>query len=264
MLQHYEKKRDWESLEKWVKAGQDSFGKHHKDYISYLIKAKEGLGDKEGVLDIKIDHFLRHPEASEFDDLRKYAESISKWDEVIGRLLISIDNYSKQQEDYISLKAKLLLAIGREREKLKCLEKAKFRFETEEIKFVAKYGVARASAECGLSSFLELRQLDNRSKEENSDLYQWLRFALKHPAKLKRVNYAKLSAQMYQVLVDFHFNSGKSSRASYAVYYSVIIKELLDLVEEPSIWDNFLQYLRQRYSKKRLIWNGLRQRNLIT
>jgi len=263
ILGYYEKKRDWHSLEKWAKIGQAYFGKHHREYASYLIKAKDALGDKEAVLDAKLEYFLENPEAKEFEDIRKYAESVSRWDEVLERLLILAGNYAKQRQGYLGLKIKLLLAIGREREALECMEKEKHEFGIEEIKFMAKYGLAKASSGLGLSNFPELKVLDRRNKREESDLYRWLRFTLKNPTRLERADYARISAKMYQALVDFHLNSGKSSRTEYAAYYCLIVKELSDLLQEPSIWEGLIQYMRQEYQKKRLIWKSLREKGLI-
>lgn len=262
VLQHYRKKKDWHSVAKWAGEGQAHFGRHHKEYASYLIEAKEALGDKKAVLDTKIEYFLENPEAKEFENTRKYAESISRWDDALEKLLKSAGNYARERFGHPGLQIKLLLATGREKEAFDCVEKERAKFRTEDIKFIAKYGLARASSGLELSNYPGLKELDKRCKKEDSDIYCWIRLVLNTPARLKRAEYARISAGMYRALIDFHLNSSKSSRAEYAAYYCHVVKELSGLTREPSIWEGLMQYMRQEYQKKRLIWNILGKKGL--
>ena len=265
VLSHYEKKKDWESVTKWAKIGLTHSGQH-KEYSSYLVRAKENLGDKTAVLDAKVNYFLANSSAEEFEGVRRYADSISKWTEVYEKVVKASEKKDRYSFENPGLKIKLFLAEGYEKEAFEYFKKNQNRFEIEIVKFIAKYCLARIVSGKDLStpSFKELKILDKRCKTEKYDLYDWIRIALRNPVTLKNIEYIKLCAEMYKILIDFHLTSGKSSRAEYAVYYCSIVKELSDLMKEPTIWNSLIQYMLQSYQKKRLIWENLRQRGLIT
>ncbi|MEW6042090.1 MAG: hypothetical protein AB1633_11270, partial [Elusimicrobiota bacterium] len=262
VLTHYEKKKDWESVTKWAKIGLTHFGQH-KDYSLYLVKAKENLGDKAAVLDAKVNYFLEDSSAEEFEEVRRYANSISKWPEVYEKIVKVSEKEDKYSFENPGLKIKLFLAEGHEKEAFEYFKKNQNRFEIELIKLIAKYCLARIISGKDLSNFKELKTLDKRSKTEKDDLYDWLRIALRNPATLKNIEYIKLCVEMYKLLINFHLTSGKSSRVDYARYYCSVVKELSDLLNDTTIWSNLIQYMTQVYQKKRLIWENLRERGLI-
>lgn len=263
VLKYYKKKKDWQSVAKWAQAGQEHFGKHHEEYVSCLVKAKEAIGDKESVLNAKIEYFFQTQRANEFEDVYKYAESILKLENTLEKLLKSATSHAEGRFGHPDLKIKLLLAIGREKEALDCVEKEKNKLETEDKKFIAKYGLTRICSGLELSNYPALKELDKRYKKENSDTFSWIRTVLKKPSNLNKSYYAQISTAMYISLIDFHLNSQKSKRAEYAAYYCQVIKELSNLTGEPSIWNDLIHYMTQRYYKKKLIWKSLIQKGLI-
>lgn len=263
VLKYYKEKKDWQSVAKWAQVGQERFGKHHEEYTAYLIEAKDALGDKEAVLNVKIEYFLQTQRAKDFEDVCEYAKSVSKLDNTLERLLKSATSHAEGRLGRPDLKIKLLLVTGREKEALDCAEREKDKFETEDIKFIAKYGLARICSGLELSNCPALNELDRRYKKEDSDLYRWIRIALKNPSNLEKSYHAVVSAAMYKSLIDYHLDSQKSKRAEYAAYYCQVIKELSTLVGEPLIWKELIQYMRQRYYKKKLIWGSLKKKGLI-
>lgn len=262
VLYHYEKKNDRDSVAKWAKLGLTHFGQH-KEYVDCLVRAKEKLGDKKAVLEVKTEYFLSQPTAEEFEDLKDYAKSISEWDRVYQKLLKSSERLEKGRYRSSGLRSKLLLAEGREKEVLRSLATKRAKLETEYVKFLAKYCLARVSSGADLSDYPELKELQDRCEKERSDLYDWLRVALKNEEQLNTIDYAGISARMYRSLIDFHLKSGKSSRARYAAYYCSVVKQLSDLAGDSSLWRDLIQYMMEAYQKKRLIWQHLRDRHLM-
>jgi len=262
ILDYYEKNKDWETVEKWAKVGLNRFGQD-EEILSYLVKAEEKLGNKEVVLDAKVDYFFENPSAEIFEEIREYANSISKWPKVYEKILVEAQNKDKFYFDNPGLKIKLLLAEGNEKEAFEYFNKNHKKFEMDIIKLIAKYSLIRIVSTKDLSNYKELNSIYKRHKTEESDLYKWLRIALKNPPTLKENEYINLCIEMHKLLIDFHLNSGKSSRVNYAGYYCSVIKELSDFLNDTTIWSNFIQYMRYVYQKKKLIWKNLKDRGLI-
>lgn len=262
VLGFYKEKRDWDAVAKWAKVGLTHFGQH-KEYSEYLASAKENIGDKEAVLEARLNYFLGNSGAEEFENVRQYAESISKWGEVFKTIIVKAEEEDRHGFKNQGLKIKILLSEGHEKDAFEYLKGKSDKFYTELIKLIAKYGAARCTAGMELSGFSEIKTLERRLKKEKSDLYNWLRLIMTNPPKLKNCEYAELSVEMYRILIDFHLTSGKSSRAAYAGYYCSVVKELSDLLSEPQLWQKLLNYMMQRYSKKKLIWEYLRKRKFV-
>lgn len=262
VLRHYEKKNDWESVAEWAKVGLTGFGQS-KEYVDCLIRAKENLGDKKAVLEAKTEYFLSDGTVQEFRDLKDYAKSISAWDRALEKLLKSVGRRDKGRYVRSGLKSKLLLTEGREEEALRSATREGTKFEIDHVKLIAKYGLARVSSGFDLVDYPELKELQERCEKETGELYDWLRLAMKNEARLSRIEYAKASARMYRSLIDFHLKSGKPSRAEYAAYYCSVVKQLSDLVRDPSLWRDLIEYMMDEYRKKRLIWKHLKKRRLI-
>ena len=156
------------------------------------------------------------------------------------------------------LRTRLVLAEGREREVLDGIADRQRRIDFDEIKFLAKYAVARLSEGVDLARFKKLRELQSRLKRDREEPYDWLRLILQKPGTLSRAEYARLASRMYHQLVDLHLNSGKPSRAAPAAHYCAIVAELSRLLDEPELWAGLLEHLKQAHGKKRLIWEKLK------
>lgn len=256
-LSHYERKKDWRAVARLAEAGVRHFGSHG-EFAKALVKAREALGDRSAAQEARIAHFLGEPSAAEFAALRRRSEALSNWDAIFERLLRASASAQPGSWHAGGLRTRLLLAEGREREVLDGAAGRTRRMGVDEIKLVAKLAVARLSAGVNLASFRKLRELQARLKREKEDPYDWLRLCLERPATLTRAEYAHLAAEMYRRLVDFHLDSGKSSRASPAAHYCAIVAEVSRLVDQPDLWADLLRHLRRRHGRKRLIWERLR------
>lgn len=257
VLTHYERKGDWDRVARLAQVGVHHFG-HHGEFAKALIKAREALGDRSAAQEAQIAHFLEVPSASEFAALKRRSEALSNWDTVFDRLLRTSAAPPPDKWHPPGLRAQLLLAEGREHEVLDGIEGRQGRMDFDEIKFVAKYAVARLSEGVELTRFKKLRELQGRLKRDKEELYDWLRLILRRPGTLSRAEYAHLAGGMYRRLVDLHLNSGKPSRAAPAAHYCAIVAELSRLLDEPGLWTDLLEHLKQRHGKKRLIWEKLK------
>ncbi len=255
-LSHYERKRDWASMVRLAQMGIRHFG-HHGEYAKALVKAREALGDPLGAQEAQISHFLEEPRAAAFAALRRRSEALSNWEAVFERLLRASE--SRRRSLYpIRLRILLLLTEGSEHEALAEIAGRGGRMDFDELKFVAKYTVARLSEGVELTAFKKLAELRRRAKRDKEEPYDWLRLVLQKPGTLSQAEYARLAVDMYRQLMDLHLNSGKPSRAAPAAHYGAIVAEVSRLLSEPGLWANLLGHLRQHHGKKRLIWDHLK------
>lgn len=255
VIDYYRKKKDWPSVINWAKVGIKSFGQH-KDYADCLVNAYETLGDDQLALQAHLEYFLKNPAAEEYKKLRKRACSISKWDEALEKIIAATKTSKDYRWDRSGLRAKILLAEGRDREALEKISVSVNR-DFESVKFIAKYAIVRATSDLNLSEYPKLKELNTRVKREESDLYDWLRLSLKKDRQLKQEDYVQLTFQMYSQLIEYHLNSGKSSRARPAAHYCAIIFQLSMLTNKPALWADLLSNLKLRHGRKRLIWQKL-------
>lgn len=237
--------------------GVQHFG-HHGEFAKALIKAREALGDRLAAQEAQIAHFLAGPCAAELAALKRRSEALSNWDAVFEKLLRA--SASLRQGAWLppGLRTRLLLAEGREREVVDGVGSRKGRMDFDEIKLVAQYAVARLSEGADPTPFKKLKELQNRLKRDKDEPYDWFRLILQKPRTLSQAEYERLAGDMHRQLVDLHLNSGKSSRAAPAAHYCAIVAELSQLLDEPGLWAELLQHLKQLHSKKRLIWGKLK------
>lgn len=255
VIDYYRKKEDWPFLIKWAKVGIKNFGQH-EDYASCLIEACEVLGDDQSALQANLEYFLEHPDAKEYKKLQKRACSLSKWDETLKKIIDVIKTSKGYRWGKQGLLAKILLAEGLDREALE-IPSGEVNLDFEDGKFIAKYALARATNELNLSGYPKLKELSRRLKNEKSDLYDWLRLSLKKPGQLKQEEYIQFAVKMYHKLIEYHLNSGKSSRARPAAHYCAIIFQLSRLTKRPTLWSDLLTHLKTKHGRKRVIWERL-------
>jgi len=257
VIVHYQEEKNWEAVVRWARKGIEHFG-YDGECSRALIEALDTLGDKLAAQEVHIGYFLNYPDAEEFSSLKQRSQGLSNWSEVFERLLSSSTEGGTGWPRVAGLRTRLLLAEGREREALEEFSAGKGGKDFEEIKLIAKYAVARLSEEMDLTGYKKLLELRERLKEEQSSLYDWLRLILKNPQGLRQKDYARLAVFSYQMLVDEHLQSGKSSRATPAAYYCAIVVEISRLMSCPDLWTNLLAHLKEAYHRKRLIWENLR------
>lgn len=256
VLSHYERARDWTNAARLAEVGIQHFG-HHGEYAKTLVRAREALGDPLAAQEAQIAQFLVEPAAAAFTALRRRSEALSNWAAVFERLLRASE--SRQHDLHpIRLRTLLLLAEGREPEALVGVPRRVGLMDFEEIKFVAKYAIARMSEGADLAGFKRLAELQRRVKRDREEPYPWVRLALQKPGTLIQAEYARLAVDKYRQLVDLHLHSGKPSHAAPAAYYGAIVAEVSGLLKQPSLWTDLLAYLRQHHGKKRLIWDRLK------
>lgn len=256
VLDHYQRTRDWASVARLAEAGIRSFG-HHGKYAKALVKAREALGDPLSAHEAQIVYFLEEPGAAAFTALRKKSQRLGNWETVFERFLQAPAS-RRRGDPPIQLRMLLLLAAGREAEALAGITRRAGLADFDEIKFVAKYAVARMSDGVDLAGFKKLAELQRRLKRDREEPYDWLRLVLQKLGTLSRAEYGRLAVDTYRRLIDFHLNSGKSSRAAPAAHYAAIVAEISGLLRQPGVWAELLAYLRQRYGRKRLIWDRLK------
>ena len=255
-LGHYKRVQDWASVVRVAEVGIRSFG-HHGQYAKALIKAREALGDPLAAQGAQIAHFLDETGAAAFTALRRKSQALSNWDKVFDRLVrVSVSRSSGDPP--IQLRMLLLLAERRETEALTGVARWAGATNFDEIKFVAKYAIARMSGAADLAGFKKLAELRRRLKRDREEPYDWLRLVLQKPGTLSRDEYGCLAIDMHRRLIDFHLNSGKSSRAAPAAHYAAIVAEVSGLLKQPGLWRDLLAHLRQHHGKKRLIWDRLK------
>lgn len=256
VLGHYKRAQDWTSVARLAEVGIRSFGRHG-EYAKALVKAREALGDPLAAQEAQVAHFLDEPGAAAFTALRRKSQALSNWGAVFDRLVQA--STSRRHADLpIRLQTLLLLAEGQESEALAGVARRPSSTDFDEIKFVAKYAIARMSDGADLAGFKRLVELERRVRRDREEPYDWLRLALQKPGTLGRNEYGCLAADMYRRLIEFHLESGKSSRATPAAHYAAIVAEVSSLLKQPSLWTDLLAYLRQHHGKKRLIWDRLK------
>jgi hypothetical protein len=255
ILEHYQRKKDWRGVLRLAELGVQRFG-GHPEYRQAVVRAREALGDRKAAQDARVDQFLARPLAKEFQVIRQRGEAQGGWPATLERLLTG-GSRTPGLWPAASLRARLLLAEGRERELLDGLAGGS-RMGFDDVKLLAKYAVARLCAGLDLGRFKKLQELDRRLRRERDDLYDWLRLGLQKPGALSRDEYTRLACRSYRTLVDTHLRSGKPSRAAPAAHYCAVVAELSSLVGEPAVWTDLLRHLRRAYARKRLIWQRLR------
>jgi len=218
VLAHYKRVQDWASVARLAEVGIRSFG-HHGEYAKALVKAREALGDPLAAQEVQIAHFLDEPGAAAFTALRRKSRALSNWETVFDRLVQA--SASRRHADRpIRLQTLLFLAEGRESEALAGVARRPTLMDFDEIKFVAKYAIARMSDGADLAGFKKLVELQRRVNRDREEPYDWLRLVLQKPGTLSQAEYGRLAADTYRRLIDFHLNSGKSSRASPAAHWT--------------------------------------------
>lgn len=256
VLSHYQRARDWANVARLAEVGIQHFGRHG-EYARALIKARNALGEPLAAQEVQIAQFLVEPDAAAFTALRRRSEALSNWAAVVERLLRAAE--SRQHDLHpIRLRTLLLLAEGREPEVLSGGPRGVGPMDFDEIKFVAKYAVARMSEGADLAGFKRLTELQRKAKRGRDEPYPWLRLTLQKPGTLTQAEYARLAVDKYRQLIDLHLHSGKSSRAAPAAYYGAIVAEVSGLVGQPGLWTDLLTYLREHHGKRRLIWDHLK------
>jgi hypothetical protein len=124
-----------------AEVGVRSFG-HHGECAKALVKAREALGDPLAAQEAQIAHFLDEPGAAAFTALRRKSQTLSNWKTVFDRLVQA--SASRQHADRpIRLQTLLLLTEGKEPEALAGVARRPTVIDFDEIKFVAKYAIAR-------------------------------------------------------------------------------------------------------------------------
>ncbi len=262
VIDYYKKKKDWPSVIKWTKVGIKSFGQH-EDYVSCLIKACETLGDDQSALQAHFEYFLENPSAKEFKKLKKRATLLSKWNETLKRIIAATKASKDHRWDKPGFRAKIQLAEGFDKEALEKVD-VNVNLDFKSVKFIAKYALARATSDAELSKYPKLKELSARLKKEESDLYDWLRLSIKKEGQLREGAYVQLAFKMYYQLIEYHLNSGKSSRVRPAAHYCVIIFQLSLLTNKPALWTDLLSHLKIKHGRKRIIWQRLKDEGVVT
>jgi hypothetical protein len=191
VLAHYKRAQNWASVARLAEVGIRSFT-HHGEYAKALVKAREALGDPLAALEAEIAHFLDEQGAAAFATLRRKSQALSDWGTVFERLVQASASRSSGDPP-IRLRMLLLLVEGRETEALAGVARWTGATGFDEIKFVAKYPVARMSDGVDLVGFKKLAELQRRVKRDKDEPYDWLRLVPQKPGTRSRDEYGRLA-----------------------------------------------------------------------